>query len=139
MYRQERQSGPSEHGRVCDTNVGETGDADDLRVAARIRLDRPVGQRLGIQYRTLRNWHVKRGRFRPGARRSRPRVKCGVEDPHRTPVDVRILAAPAQGQRLVTMVVTGSPNRRSALCGKSARSQRETGRGSAATMISSNR
>jgi hypothetical protein len=32
----------------------------------------------------------------------------------RTPVDVRVLAASAQGQRLVMMVVTGGPNRRSA-------------------------
>ena len=56
----------------------------------------------------------------------------------RTPVDVRALAASAQAQRLVLMVVTGSPNRRSARWGKSARSQREKGRGSVATMISSN-
>ena len=62
-----------------------------------------------------------------------------IISPHRTPVDVRVLAAPAQGQRLVAMVMTGSPNRRSALCGKWARSQRETVRGSVATMISSNR
>jgi hypothetical protein len=53
----------------------------------------------------------------------------------RMPVDVRVLAASAQGQRLVMMVVTGSPNRRSARWGRSARSQCETGRGSVATMI----
>ena len=42
------------------------------------------------------------------------------------------------GQRWVTTVVTGSPNRRSACRGRSAPSQRENGWGRVATMISSN-
>ena len=49
-----------------------------------------------------------------------------------------VMRPSAQGQRLVMMVVTGSPNRRSARCGRSARSQRDRCRGSVATMISSN-
>jgi hypothetical protein len=48
------------------------------------------------------------------------------------------LPAPAQGQRLVMMVVTGSPDRRPARCGRSARSQRDRCRGSVATMSWSN-
>ena len=57
---------------------------------------------------------------------------------HIHPARHGVLRPSAQGQRLVMMVVTGSPNRRSARCGRSARSQRDRCRGSVATMISSN-